>query len=448
MSLIGPRISPDISVAMARVASRFYFFSMLLVASTIYLPHRVALNTYGLIFLALLASATMTFLLSFPWDNYEPRVFALFHILSSSLLMALLIYFTGGSQSAYNLLFFLIILFSYFYNMSEMFAITTVVTLVYLLPYIYEKQDPYQLAASAVMVLFFYFGTYLLYEITKIMLRKNRALEELNGDILKLSSLATDLLRNLEEGSPESFAESLKYRIPSTYCIVMLFDDRQNLVLRIVCSIRNLVWEPRLGTTYQPDQLATGRIVFETRQPMLYRLEFDEIDDDLRMLIPKNTRSLLVVPMSMDTEDVGVIIFGEERRWDRAPFTDEKIKLAAAIGEQIATGVQLWRCFEKLADARHELEISRDIMIKTERLSTLGEVTRAVEHEINNPLSVIVNWSEIYREDASIDPELRKKFQIVYDMSIRIMEVIRKLAEIKDAKTVEFIKGQRMTDIK
>lgn len=448
MSFISPRISPDISVAMARVASRFYFFSMLLVASTIYLPHRVALNTYGLIFLALLASGSMTFLSLFPWDKYEPRVFALFHILSSSLLMALLIYFTGGSQSGYNLLFFLIILFSYFYNMSEMFAITTVVTLVYLLPYLYEKQDPYQFAASAVMVLFFYFGTYLLYEVTKIMLKKNRALEELNGDILKLSSLATDLLRNLEEGSPESFAESLQYHIPSTYCIVMLLDDQQNLVLSIVSPNRSLVWEPRLGTTYQRDQLATGRMVFETRQPMLYRLEFDEIDDDLKMLISKNTRSLLVVPMRAGLEDVGVIIFGEERRWDRAPFTDENIKLATAIGNQIATGVQLWRCYEKLADARHELEISRDIMIKAERLSTLGEVTRAIEHEVNNPLSVIVNWSEIYREDASIDPELRKKFQIIYDMSIRIMEVIRKLAEIKDAKTVEFIKGQRMTDIK
>jgi hypothetical protein len=33
-------------------------------------------------------------------------------------------------------------------------------------------------------------------------------------------------------------------------------------------------------------------------------------------------------------------------------------------------------------------------------------------------------------------------------MSIRIMEVIRRLSEVKDSKSIEFIKGQRMTDIK
>jgi C4-dicarboxylate-specific signal transduction histidine kinase len=104
-------------------------------------------------------------------------------------------------------------------------------------------------------------------------------------------------------------------------------------------------------------------------------------------------------------------------------------------------------CYERLIEARHNLHVSQDKVIKAERLATLGEVTRTVEHEINNPLSVIVNWAEIYREDSTIDPELRRKFQIIYDMAIRITAVIKKLAEIKDAKSIEFIKGQKMADI-
>ena len=91
--------------------------------------------------------------------------------------------------------------------------------------------------------------------------------------------------------------------------------------------------------------------------------------------------------------------------------------------------------------------MSHDKVVKAERLSALGEVTRTVEHEINNPLNVIVNWAEIYREDDAIDPELRKKFQVIFDMAMRIRDVVKKLTEIKDAKSVEFIKGQKMTDI-
>jgi hypothetical protein len=111
MSLIAPRLAPGIGTAMARVASRFYFFSILLVASTIYLPHKVTPNTYGLIALAFLAFGTLVFLSYFPWDEHEPRVFTLFYTITSSLLTAILIYCTGGLQSGYHLLFFLIIFF-------------------------------------------------------------------------------------------------------------------------------------------------------------------------------------------------------------------------------------------------------------------------------------------------------------------------------------------------
>jgi len=449
MYFVTPRLAPGIGVAMARVATRFYFFSMLLVVATVYLPHKASPNAYGLTVLGLLAAGMIVFLSLFPWDRYEPRVFSLTHLLASSIMMALLVFFTGGSQSGYNLLFFLIILFSYFYNLSEMFSITTVVSFFFLLPFLYERPEPYQLAASAVTVLFFYLGTYLLHGVTRFMLKKNKTLEELNNDILGLSSLATDLLAALEaESLPESFAESLKDHIPSTYCILMLLDDKMNLVTRLACPVRSLTWEPAIGSTYQSDRLRIVRSVFETRQPALYRLEFEDIDDDLKLMISKATCSVLVVPIRIGAENGGVMIFGEERHWNRAPITHEKIQLAVAISKQVATGVQLWRCRDKLADAGRSLEISRDSLIKAERLATLGEVTRAVEHEINNPLSVIVNWSEIYREDPSVDAELRKKFQIIYDMSIRIMEVIRRLSEVKDSKSIEFIKGQRMTDIK
>ncbi len=107
----------------------------------------------------------------------------------------------------------------------------------------------------------------------------------------------------------------------------------------------------------------------------------------------------------------------------------------------------MWWCYERLTEAKHNLQVSHDKMIKAERLATLGEVTRAVEHEINNPLNVIVNWAEIYREDDDIDPEVRKKFQVIYEMAMRIRTVIKKLGEIKDAKSIEFLKGQKMTDL-
>jgi len=87
---------------------------------------------------------------------------------------------------------------------------------------------------------------------------------------------------------------------------------------------------------------------------------------------------VLIVPIRIGAENVGAMVFGEEREWERAPFNNEAIQLAIAISRQVGIGINLWWCYERLTEARHNLEISHDKMIKAERLATLGEVTRAV----------------------------------------------------------------------
>jgi signal transduction histidine kinase len=433
---------------MARVAMRFYIFSLLLVGSTIYLPHPVSASLSGLIATALLALGMAVVLHFFPWDAFEPRVFTIVHVLSSASLVTLLVYFTGGVRSSYDLLFFLIILFSYFYNLREMLAITTVVSLFYLLPFLYDRPQPSHIAAGVVMVLFFYLGTYILYGVTRFVLKKNEALQELTRRLTELGSVTTALLKDLQgQAIMESLSERLKDHLPTTYCVVMLFDDKLNLIVRIACPVRTLSWEPMIGAVFTPDRLTRLRTAIEARQPKVYRLETDEIDDDLRSLITRNTHAILVVPVRIAAENVGAIIFGEERRWERSPITHESIQLGVAISRQVSTAVNLWWCFERLSSARHDLTVSHDKVIKAERLATLGEVTRAVEHEINNPLNVIMNWAEIYREDEQVEPEVRKKFQIIFDMAMRIRSVIIKLTEIKDVKAIEFLKDKKMTDL-
>ncbi len=448
MSFLSPRIAPGIGTAMARVAERFYFFTILLVGATIYLPHEALSRPLYLYLLALVSVGMIIFLRFFPWDRYEPRVFTLAHLISSSLLLTMLVYFTGGIKSSYDLLFFLVILFSYFYNLPEMFFITTVVSVFYLTPYVYGRPRMNDIAVSAVTVLFFYLGTYILYGVTRFVLKKNRLLEDLNKDLEELYSITDDILKDVEKDAViERMSESLKDHLPSTYCIVMVLDDKMNLTTRIACPVRTMNWEPEIGVVYSHAQLPRLREVLEARQPKVFKIDNDDLDPELSRIITARTRSALAVPIRVAAENVGMIIFGEERQWERSPFNNEKIQLAVAISRQVAVGLNMWWCYQRLEEAQHNLQVSHDKVIKAERLAALGEVTRAVEHEVNNPLNVIVNWSEIYRDDKNIDQEMRKKFQIIYDMAMRIRDVVRKLGEIKDIKSIEFIKGQKMTDI-
>ena len=448
MSILSPRIAPGINVAMARVAARFYIFTILLVACTFFLPHPVVIRTLPLLVLGLLAVIMIIILYLVPWDRFEPRVFTVFHLLSGSTLLSILVAVSGGLNSSYDVLFFLIILFSYFYNLAEMLGIAAVVTVFSLVPYLYSPPEPHHYAMSAVLSLFFFLGTYLLYGVTRFVLKRNRILEDLNRELQELYSITSALFKDMKKDAViETLAEGLKDHLPTTYCLVLLLDDKLNMTVRIACPVRSLNWDPPVGLLFAPDQLSIVRQTIENRQPRVLRLESDAIDEELRRVLTPPTRSLIIVPIRIAAENVGVIVFAEERSWERNPFTNERIQLAVAMSRQVAIGINMWWGFERLESMRNEIKIAHDKVIKAERLATLGEVTRAVEHEINNPLNVIVNWAEVYREDATVDPEIRKKFQVMFDMAMRIKQVIRKLAETKDVKSVEFVEGQNMTDI-
>lgn len=106
MSGLDSGAARGVGAAMARVASRFYFFGVLLVASTIYLPLKSAPHGKELPVPALFAAASIAVLLAFPWDTFRQQALTLFHIFAGSLLMTLLVYYTGGAQSPYHLLFY------------------------------------------------------------------------------------------------------------------------------------------------------------------------------------------------------------------------------------------------------------------------------------------------------------------------------------------------------
>jgi len=448
MSLFALRLAPGHGAAVARKAARFYFLTILLVASTIYPLHPMIAGSLSVMALALCAAGMTAFLYLMPWNKFSRGFFTFSCLFPGSILLALLVYFTGGLQSSYGLLFFLIVLFSYFKSLIELYAFTTMIAVFYALPLMYSKPQPHDFESTAITVLFFYLGTYLLYSVRHYSLKKNQLLVNLNMQLSELYSISSGLLKDLEVKSViECLSERLKDHICSTYCILLVLDDERKLTTLVSCSIRSLASGLAAGSHYPPDALRQMREVFGTRHPKLIHLETDAIDDDFRQLITRDTRSVLVVPIRIAGENVGLMLFGEERHWKRAPYSRDKIQLAVAIGRQVAIALELAWCYERLEKARHNLHVSQEKVIKAERLATLGEVTRAVEHEINNPLNVIVNWAEIYREDETIDPVLRKKFQIIYDMTMRIVDVIKRLASSKDARAIECVKGQKMTDI-
>ncbi len=100
---------------------------------------------------------------------------------------------------------------------------------------------------------------------------------------------------------------------------------------------------------------------------------------------------------------------------------------------------------DELARRNAELRDAQARLVRSERLAAIGEVGLAIRHEINNPLSAIIGFTDLLLAHAGEDT--REKLEAIKRCSHRIRDVVRGLEHLEDDRTVEYVEGIQMTDL-
>lgn len=152
----------------------------------------------------------------------------------------------------------------------------------------------------------------------------------------------------------------------------------------------------------------------------------------------------LIIPLLVNNGLIGMLNFiGGQKDG----FADKDVKLLSIIADQIAISIER-SIYQKrlenqntdLKKAHHELEQMYKKIVSEERLSAVKDLAASINHEINNPLSVITGNAEyLLYAYPDIDSKIARRIKTIETEALRISEINRQLLKIQQLVTEPYL---------
>lgn len=144
---------------------------------------------------------------------------------------------------------------------------------------------------------------------------------------------------------------------------------------------------------------------------------------------------ILVVTARDRTEDLTAVLDAGADDYMSKPVTPDNLQARLRIAER--------RIEVSTARRRAEAELR-----KARYLAGIGEMSLALQHEINNPLAALLSHASLLESGMIEDHERDESLATIVQQAKRIGEVIKRLRKLDDPKSVEYLGEARMIDIK
>ncbi len=144
---------------------------------------------------------------------------------------------------------------------------------------------------------------------------------------------------------------------------------------------------------------------------------------------------ILVITARDKTEDLTAVLDAGADDYMSKPVTPDNLNARLRIAERrIAVNA-----------ARRTAEES---LRKAQYLAGIGETSLALQHEINNPLAALLSNTSLIEANMLSAEEKDEAMVTISQMARRIADVVKRLRQLKNPTSIEYLGTARMIDIK
>ena len=77
----------------------------------------------------------------------------------------------------------------------------------------------------------------------------------------------------------------------------------------------------------------------------------------------------------------------------------------------------------------------------------IADAMLALQHEINNPLSALLGNAELMMMELKDKGERNEMLEVIHEQAMRIADVVKRLRQLKNPESVDYVGGSRMVDV-
>jgi len=133
--------------------------------------------------------------------------------------------------------------------------------------------------------------------------------------------------------------------------------------------------------------------------------------------------SQVVVLWSKD-RIIGALLIGSRSRRE---FSTAEMNLLAAVGNQVAATIDKSVLLEQTRDAYESLRQAQEQLLQSEKMAAVGQLISGVAHELNNPLTAILGYSQLLKSEELMNPRGADYLEKLYKQAQRTHHIVQNL---------------------
>jgi DNA-binding response OmpR family regulator len=217
----------------------------------------------------------------------------------------------------------------------------------------------------------------------------------------------------------------------------LIADDDPTIVLLLEHVLEGLGWPfdtagdgPAAWASWSENR--HGLVVLDIEMPGMDGLE---VCRRIREAEHERSSYILVVTGRDKPADLEAVLDAGADDYVTKPTTGQRLRARLRIAERRMA----------IDRARHEAE---DQLRAARFHEGVGEATVGLQHEINNPLTGLLGTAELMLLDQQARGAPTDDIQTIIEQGHRIRELVKRLGELRDPRSVEYTPGKRMVDLR